>query len=37
MRQVMIVALKQTMENDKGNVFIAKIIPETAEVIEVNF
>ncbi|CAG9534937.1 unnamed protein product [Cercopithifilaria johnstoni] len=35
MREMMIVALKQTLEKDKGNVFIAKIIPETAEVIEI--
>lgn len=33
----MIVALKQTVEDDKDNVFIAKIIPDTAEIIEVNF
>lgn len=37
MREMMIVALKQTLEKEKGNLFIAKIIPETAEVIEVNF
>ncbi|KAL4003694.1 FAT domain family protein [Acanthocheilonema viteae] len=35
MREMMIVALKQTLESGKGNAFIAKIVPETAEVIEI--
>ncbi|VDK77235.1 unnamed protein product, partial [Litomosoides sigmodontis] len=34
MREIMIVALKETLEHDKNNVFIAKIIPDTAEIIE---
>lgn len=32
-----IVALKGTLEKDIGDIFIANIIPKTAEVLEVNF
>ncbi|VDK68004.1 unnamed protein product [Onchocerca ochengi] len=35
MREVMIVALKKTLKKDKINIFIAKIIPEATEVIEI--
>uniref|UniRef100_A0A915PRR5 Serine/threonine-protein kinase ATR n=1 Tax=Setaria digitata TaxID=48799 RepID=A0A915PRR5_9BILA len=34
MREVMVVALQETLGEDKGGIFISKIIPETTEVIE---